>query len=453
VGLFDRFKRMPEQREGYPLTLDQLFSFAGMNYPLTGMQQTLSGKEEKIGADFAGLISGAYRANGVVWACALARLSLFSEARHQFRQIRNGTPGDLFGTKELAILEHPLGPTSTTGDLLASAEVDVTGAGNAFGVRRAGPTIRRLRPDWVDLIIGSESDSSVQIGDVDAEVIGLKFYPGGRGSKRDPEFFVQGEFFQYAPYPDPLAPFRGMSWLTPVIREIQADSGMTSHKDSYLSKGATPNMIVKLDVKADDFERFVKMFEEKHTGAANAYKTLFLAAGADATVVGNNFREMSFKETQGSGETRIAAASGIHPVIVGLSEGLQGSSLNAGNFNSARRLTADKTLRPLWRNWCGSVSSIINVPSGSELWVDLADVAFLREDEKDAAEIQSVQAQSIKALVEAGYVPETVVDAVISGDFKRLKHSQLFSVQLQPPGTELPSNGNGKPAALALPGA
>jgi phage portal protein BeeE len=246
-----------------------------------------------------------------------------------------------------------------------------------------------------------------------------------------------------------------MSRITPVIREVQADSGMTMHKDSYLSKGATPNMIVKLDTTPEDFERFVGKFKAMHEGAANAYKTLFLAAGADATVVGSNFQQMSFKEVQGAGETRIAAASGIHPVIVGLSEGMQGSSLNAGNFNSARRLTADKTLRPLWRNWCGSVSSVINVPSASELWVDLSDVAFLREDEKDAAEIQSTQSQSIKALVEAGYTPETVVDAVISGDFSRLKHSGLYSVQLQPPGTQLtptaPTNGSGKPTTLVTP--
>jgi hypothetical protein len=443
---------MPEEREGYPLTLDQLFSYMGMTYPLTGLNQTLSGDTEKIGADFAGLVQGAYRANGVIFACELVRLSLFSEIRHQFRQVRNGRPGDLFGTKSLEILEHPEGPTSTTADLLTRAITDADFAGNAFNVRRSGPRIKRLRPDWVDLIIGSEADSAVEIGDVDAEVIGLKFYPGGRGSKREPEFFLQGEFAHFAPYPDPLATFRGMSWLTPVIREIQADSGMTSHKDSYLSKGATPNMIVKLDAKPDDFERFVKIFREQHEGAANAYKTLFLAGGSDATVVGNSFREMSFKETQGSGETRIAAASGIHPVIVGLSEGLQGSSLNAGNFNSARRLTADKCLRPLWRNWCGSISAIVDIPSGSELWFDSSDVAFLREDEKDAAEIQSVQAQSIKALVEAGYVPETVVDAVISGDFKRLKHSQLFSVQLIPPGPDQATNGNGKTPTPILPG-
>jgi hypothetical protein len=74
-----------------------------------------------------------------------------------------------------------------------------------------------------------------------------------------------------------------------------------------------------------------------HAGVANAYKTLYLTAGADATVVGKDLQQLDFKVVQGAGETRIAAAAGIHPVIVGLSEGLAGSSLNAGNFAAARR--------------------------------------------------------------------------------------------------------------------
>jgi hypothetical protein len=34
----------------------------------------------------------------------------------------------------------------------------------------------------------------------------------------------------FAPIIDPLADFRGMSWLTPILREIQADQAMTRHQ-------------------------------------------------------------------------------------------------------------------------------------------------------------------------------------------------------------------------------
>ena len=113
------------------------------------------------------------------------------------------------------------------------------------------------------------------------------------------------------------------------------------------------------------------------------------------TVVGADFQQMDFKVVQGAGETRIAAAARMHPVIVGLSEGLQGSSLNAGNFNSARRLVADATLRPLWRNAAASLANIVDLNSvrttrgsGVELWYDDRDIyRFLQEDMKDRAGI------------------------------------------------------------------
>ena len=76
---------------------------------LTAPIQTLAGdKTAEIGGNFAGLIEGAYRANGVVFACMLVRMMLFSEARMQFRRRASGRPGELFGSAELARLEEPL---------------------------------------------------------------------------------------------------------------------------------------------------------------------------------------------------------------------------------------------------------------------------------------------------------------------------------------------------------
>jgi hypothetical protein len=109
--------------------------------------------------------------------------------------------------------------------------------------------------------------------------------------------------------------------------------------------------------------------------------------------------------TQGAGESRIAAAAGVHPTIVGLSEGLQGSSLNSGNFGAARRLVADRTMSWLWRNAAGSLEILVPPPAGASLWYDASGIPFLREDRKDAAEIQQIKAATIRQLVDAGYEP------------------------------------------------
>ncbi len=150
---------------------------------------------------------------------------------------------------------------------------------------------------------------------------------------------------------------------------------------------------------------------------------------------------------QGAGETRIAAAAGVPPVIVGLSEGLAASTYS--NYAQARRRLADGTLRPLWRNFAGSMEHLLTVPPGAELWYDDRDISFLKEDVKDAADIVFIQSQGVRHLVDAGFEPDTVIAAIDTGDLTRLKHTGLFSVQLQTPGSlklpELPPTVPGEP--------
>jgi hypothetical protein len=172
----------------------------------------------------------------------------------------------------------------------------------------------------------------------------------------------------------------------------------------------------------------------------NAYKTLHLGAGADATVVGNSFEQMSFKTTQGTDETLICAASGVPAVLVGVSEGL--ASATYSNYAMARRKFGDAWARPQWGSFAASMETLVvpNDPT-ERLWVDERGISFLREDRKDEVAIDQIQAQTIEALVRAGFKPDSVVDAVTSGDLARLmgQHTNLFSVQLQAPGSGTPA--------------
>lgn len=427
-------------------------NFGGSTYPI-GISQTSPGsKTEEIGREFSSLVGGGYKSNSVIFACEATRYQVFSQARFQWQAIRKGQPDNLFGTDALSILEHPW-PGGTTGDLLTQMLLHADFGGNAFVTRR-GPRLRLMQPDWVDIVVGSFNDPDVTSVDLDATVLGYIYYPGGRYSGREPELLAREQVAHFAPIRDPEASYKGMSWMTPLIREVMADSAATAHKLTFFENGATPNLVVRRTdpVGKDAFAEWVAMMEAGHKGLANAYKTLYLDNGADATVVGKDFQQLEFKVTQGAGETRIAAAAGTHPVIVGLSEGMQGSSLNAGNFNSARRLMADKTLWHLWSNVAGSLETIVPPPGGSRLWVD-DRIPFLREDRKDAAEIQQMKAQTIRTLTDGGYEPESVIAAVEAEDNTLLKWTGLVSVQLQPPGSLTPQAEptNGKVPTEAAP--
>lgn len=422
--------------QGY-IDLLTSFNFNGVSYTMPGDSQ------EEI-RDFTSLVRGAYKSSAVVFACMDVRAKLFSEPPFTFRQLTKGRPGKMFGTPELARLEKPW-PGGTTQDLLMRMIQYADLAGNAFVVRE-GPGLALLRPDWVDIVTGSRSKDG-DAWDPDAQVVGYVFHNGGRNSGRPVSTFLPEQVAHFAPTPDPEARFRGMSWVTPVIREVMADKAATLHKEKFFENGATPNMQVKFDVDSVEKMRpWIELFREQHEGSMNAYKTLFVGAGTDATVIGKDFREMDFKVTQGAGETRIAAAAGTPPVIVGLSEGLQAATYS--NYSQARRRFADGTMRPLWGNVAGSLSNIINVPSGAVLAIDDRDVAALKEDIQDKAKEMQEKAQAANFLVMAGYDRDSIVQSLEAGDFSLLKADPLaLSVQLQTPDTT--SNGNGKASTPA----
>lgn len=415
---------------------------------------------EKIEASYSSYIESAYKQSGPVFAVIRFRQSVLSEARFQWRRFVQGRPGELFGSSELALLEKPW-PGGTTGNLITRMEVTASLAGNYYattaddagriGRLASGPTRRivNLRPDWVTIVIDSRSGDPNAI---DAKVVGYVYKPPPVGSgfrESEPVTLLPEEVCHFAPITDPSARFRGMSWLTPIVEEVRSDKAATLHKTKFFQNGAVPNMAIILDsaVGPDDFTKYVARFKEAHQGADNAYKTLFLAGGADVRPLSADFKSMDFKPLQGLAETRVAMAAGVHPTVVGMSEGLSGSSLNSGNFNAAARLVANTTLRPWWRDAAASLETLVTNPlNGTSLWYDDRDIAFLREDATDQADIQQKNAAAIKSLIDAGFKPDAAVSYVQTNDMNRLvgQHSGLYSVQLQAP--------NKNPTAPAAPG-
>jgi hypothetical protein len=303
--------------------------------------------------------------------------------------------------------------------------------GNCFVVRK-GDGLALLRPDWVTIVIGSNTNPAIGAWATDAEVLGYVYSPGGYGTQGyETETFLPEDVAHWAPIADPEARFRGMSWLTPLIREVMADKAATESKLRFF-ENPTPNMVVKFDTPdLKEYQQQVKAFKDAHKGPRNAFKWMFTAAGVDATPVGANMQQLDYRLVTGAGETRIAAAAGTPPVIVGLSEGLQGSSLNTGNYQAARRNFVDGVILDLWNSASGALSNIIAVPGDANLATDPRDISFLKEDAVEQAEILQKESITIRYLVDAGYKPDTVIAAVTSNDLSLLEHSGLFSVQLQ----------------------
>jgi phage portal protein BeeE len=318
-------------------------------------------------------------------------------------------------------------------------------AGNAYVTIIDGEMVV-MRPDCVDILLASRDyvDTTGRAGTVGMKKVGFAWYEGGKLTGVKPMMFLADEVAHFLAIPDPTASYRGMSWLTPTIREIQADQAAQTHKLKFFENSASPNLAISLQITdPKQFGDFVAKMEESHTGVSNAYKTLYTGAGADVTVIGKDMQQMDFAKVIAAGEVRLAAAAGVHPAVAGLSEGLQGSSLNAGNFGAATRLFSDITLADLWGNAASSLELLVPPPhGGSRLWYDIRDIPFLREDQKDTATIQAAEAQAIRELFMAGFTADSIITAITAKDWTLLVHSGVLSIQVQTPGTtstKLPS--------------
>jgi phage portal protein BeeE len=387
------------------------------------------------GEDFSSI----YKSNGVVFACMAVRQRVFSQITFRFASLNNGKVGKLFGGPEIDVLSRPW-PNGTTGDLATRMITDADTKGAFFGVRE-GQWIYRRDPLKMSVVLSGNPAE-----DEFVDILGYVYRPNG---ERGPSFsYLPSEVCHWTPTLDPEAHYaKGISWITPILREIRSDNAATDHKAKFFANGATPNMVVKFPegvMNQDQFDRFKAKMEAEYAGSAKAHKTMYLAPGADVEVVGKDFQQMDFSETQGRDETRIASAAGVHPVIVGLKESLAGSSLNAGNYAAARRAFADGTMSDLYRGAAAALETLVPAPQvkgPAKLWFDISQVPFFREDRGDAATIRQTQATTIASLIQAGYEPDSVIAAMEAEDFTLLVHSGLYSVQLQPAGSTPPATG------------
>lgn len=354
--------------------------------------------KERIEDDFRSYVNQGYKVNGVIFAVILARIALFSGAKFAFRNQRTK---EVFGTPALGLLETPW-INGTSGELLARMEQDVSLSGNAY-VYKASPTeLQRLRPDWVEII----SDG--------AGIIGYLYTVGGPGAGKEGTLLLEQHVAHWSPIPDPMANYRGVSWLSSVLGEIQSDAAMTRHKQMFFERAATPNMLITMESRLDveSRERLRTELNLRHEGLDNAYRTMVLDGGADAKVIGSTMQALSFDVIQAAGENRIASAGGVPGIVVGLKEGLQAATYS--NYAQAMRRFVDLWGYPQWRSACACLAKLVDVPAGAELWYDTADIPALRQSEKDQADIILAQSTAIVNLIRAGYDGTQVAKAVIS---------------------------------------
>jgi phage portal protein BeeE len=351
-----------------------------------------------------------FTANPILFAVIRARYSALSQARFCFERFTGGT----FTNSDLAVLEAPW-PGADTSDLLTRMEIDAALYGNFYCVRGKNGGLQYLAPPDVKVVLK------------DNVVIGYDT-PAG--------IFEPADICHYAPNPSPVYNGLGVSWLKAVIDEVEGDGAATQHKLSFFRNSATSNLalVFDKDVSVEQAKKYSDLFKERHTGSANHHQPFITGGGVDIRVVGTpGLKENDFSVIQQASAVRIASAGGVPPALVGIDNGALAAS---GGLQASFNLFANLTLRPLWLSMAGSLRQVVAVTPKARLTVDLSGIPFLI-DTQVTAEALSKNASTISGLIMAGFDPDAVVEAVASNDLGLLlgKHTGLYSVQLQPQGT------------------
>lgn len=374
---------------------------------------------EPIEADYKSFVQRGFKDNGIIYACIAARLTLFAQGRLEMRNKRDGATKEL--PPRLASLVNSPWPNGSESELLARIEQDTSLAGNYYLYQAERGLWQRLRPDWVDIILDP----------IGRELAGYVYHQGGR-QMRNPKIILPEEMAHGSPIPDPLAAFRGMSWMTTVTREVMGDQAMNQHKLKFFERAATPNLIIKfLETLSDpNRQRLQDTLRSKHAGIGNAYESLILEQGGDATVVGANMQQVSFDVVQAAGENRVAVAAGVPSVVLGIKEGAAQATYN--NYGQALQHFSNFTVQHLWTHAASTLETLVPVPQGMELVYATDHIVALQRDQKDDAEIAEIQAVTIREYIDAGFTHESAIKAVDEQDVTLLvKDEEVVPEALQ----------------------
>lgn len=385
------------------------------------------------GADEKPVLTGeraALASNGVVYGIFRTRADLFAQARFVWKRYGTGsrpTAADVFTDGGLSLLDHPAA-------ILERCELDVACTGASYWTLDGGE-LRSLPAEHCTIVSGSDRHPDDPAVAWDSRKVGLIYQPPGT----EPDVFTWDEIGAYIPEADPMARWRGISWLRPAMEDVHSDNGARRFLSKFFDNSATPNSVVTFppEVMRETVEAFRDVFLQKHSGVDRAFRTAFLGGGADLKVVGSTLKDLDSEAVRTQVHKDIAAAAGVPIVAAGIEQGTY------ANSKEANRALADRKVRYLWSRAIDAFRPLLPAPANGELWIDVSGIAALQADALDDAQVMAQQAMTMRTLVDGGFVPASVIEAVTTGDMSRLQHSGLLSVQTQAPGAGNGGNDNG----------
>lgn len=189
-------------------------------------------------------------------------------------------------------------------------------------------------------------------------------------------------------YPNPTSPALGQAPMRAANRAVHLDNEATDFVKALLQNHAVPGVVIETEQKVDDTltKRLTEKWLERFSGHLRGTPA-FLQKGMKVHTLGLNLGELEFPDLRTISESRICAAFGVPPILVGAKVGLDRSTF--ANYAEARRSFWEETLMPLQKRFTQRIVKELMPrvegvrPRRSVVRFDNSDVLALKESEKD----------------------------------------------------------------------
>lgn len=210
--------------------------------------------------------------------------------------------------------------------------------------------------------------------------------------------------------PNPLDPYRGISPVSSILPELDANRVASEWNRNFFVNSALPSGIIEAPTNLgdDEFDQLRDRWEEQHRGIAAAHRVAILEGGLKWVDRRFSQKDMQFVEARGASREVIREAYAMHGHSLGLSE-----SVNRANAEAADTTFARWQVKPR----CGRIKMALNhdfLPlfGATALGLEFDFCNPVPDDREADNEERTSKSEAARNLVVAGYEPAAVLTAV-----------------------------------------
>jgi len=330
--------------------------------------------------DFQSFGNDGYRLNTLVRACINEIATTVAQPKFVVEQKADGDEWAPVGRGHaLARLLRDPNPTETQYDFLESVVTDLMTFGNAFIHKHRNAMGRvvqmtTLRPWSIKLKLNPKTKkisyvvTKPQSSDVQASVGGMVYE-------------LPFEDVSHMRLPDPMNEFWGLAPIVSCLRAADMEDRALDYLRAFFANAGTPQGLLKLKARTKDNERqrIREGWKDTYSGASGWHTLAVIDADAEYQELGARPDKLKLDQVFDATETRICAAWGVPPIIVGARIGIMKSTF--ANYSNARRSFWEETLVPLYARTDQRLTKDIAREFGANLRIraDLSHIAELQE--------------------------------------------------------------------------